>query len=137
MPDSFEIATLVDRFMRKIEAGLHGKATAMDTDRVGPFGGMVLLTLAELEPAPLHRLVSAMGRDKSQMTRAIKSLEDKGLIMRKACPEDGRVSLLSLTDKGQTFIAEVKKLLAGVIDEILRPVSREERAALLETLRKV
>ena len=135
--NSFEIAHQVDRLMRRIEAGLHGKAVVIDTDRVGPFGGMVLLTLAEMEAAPVHRLVGRMGRDKSQMTRAIKTLEAKGMIARHACSDDGRVSLLSLTAKGRSFVQDIGVILSGVIDDILEPLTPQERQSLLQVLKKL
>lgn len=137
MRDPHEIAYLVDRFMRRISANLHEKALEIDTDRVGPFGGMIMLTLSDIEPTPMHKLVEQMGRDKSQMTRAIKSLEDKGMLERHGCPDDGRISVIQLTKKGRLFVTEVKTVLSQVIDEILTPVSANERRNLIEILRKI
>ncbi len=137
MRDPYEIAYLVDRFMRRISANLHSKAVEIDSDRVGPFGGMILLTLSDIEPAPVHGLVDQMGRDKSQMTRSIKSLEDKGMIERHGCPDDGRVSVLRLTKKGRSFVIKIKEILSLVIDEILAPVSAKERQSLIDVLRKI
>lgn len=137
MSDPFEVAHLVDRFMRRIEARLHVRAVRIDTERVGPFGGMVLLTLEELQPAPIQKLVTQMARDKSQMTRIVKSLEDKGLIERRDCPGDGRVALLNLTRKGDAFVGELKTLLSSVIGEILAPLPGEDCEALINALRKI
>ncbi|MEO0809476.1 MAG: MarR family transcriptional regulator [Pseudomonadota bacterium] len=137
MRDPHEIAYLVDRFMRRISANLHKKALEIDTDRIGPFGGMIILTLSDIEPTPMHKLVEQMGRDKSQMTRAIRSLEDKGMIERRKCSEDGRVSMLQLTKKGRLFVTQIKKVLSQVIDEILAPASANERRNLIEVLRKI
>ncbi|MEL7543739.1 MAG: MarR family transcriptional regulator [Pseudomonadota bacterium] len=123
--------------MRRISANLHEKALEIDTDRVGPFGGMIMLTLSDIEPTPMHKLVEQMGRDKSQMTRAIKSLEDKGMLERHGCPDDGRISVIQLTKKGRLFVTEVKTVLSQVIDEILTPVSANERRNLIEILRKI
>ncbi len=137
MPDPHEIAYLVDRFMRRISANLHDKALSIDVERIGPFGGMILLTLSDIEPVSMHALVAQMGRDKSQMTRAIKSLEGKGMVERHRCPDDGRVSVLHLTEKGRAFVGEIKEILSGVIDEILSPVSASERQSLSAVLRKI
>ena len=137
MNDPYEVAYLVDRFMRRIAAGLHHKALEIDTERVGPLGGMLLLTLSDIEPAPIHRLVDQMGRDKSQMTRSIKSLEEKGMIERFPSQEDGRVSLLKLTQKGDEFVLQIKVILSIVIDTILEPISEKERRGLIEMLRKI
>ncbi|MAI44411.1 MAG: MarR family transcriptional regulator [Hyphomicrobiaceae bacterium TMED74] len=137
MQDPYEVAYLVDRFMRRISANFHDKALAVDTDRVGPFGGMILLTLSDIQPAPISLLVAQMGRDKSQMTRAISSLEKKGMIERRTCEEDARVSVLELTSKGTSFVGDIKSILSIVIDEILTPLSTKERQSLIEALRKI
>ncbi|MEO1058707.1 MAG: hypothetical protein AAFY28_17520, partial [Actinomycetota bacterium] len=34
-----------DRFMRRLHGGLHARAPEFDTERVGPGGGMILMTL--------------------------------------------------------------------------------------------
>lgn len=137
MNDPYEVAYLVDRFMRRIAAGLHNKALEIDAERVGPLGGMLLLTLSDIQPTPIHRLVDQMGRDKSQMTRSIKSLEEKGMIERFPSQVDGRVSLLALTPKGDEFVLQIKAILSGVIDTILEPISENERQGLIEMLRKI
>lgn len=137
MGEPYEVAYLVDRFMRRIAAGLHMKAVEVDTERVGPFGGMILLTLSDIEPAAIHALVDSMGRDKSQMTRAIQTLERKGMIERQVSREDGRVVMLELSDRGHDFVREIKRLLTDVIDGILAPTTTAERAQLLDVLRKI
>ncbi len=136
MPD-IEIARLVDRFMRRIHASLNAKADAFDTHQVGPGGGILLLTLAEIEPAPIQDLVRRMSRDKSQMTRAIKSLEGKGLIERRDLPEDARVCLLALTPKGKETVGMLQQAVAGVLADILSPLSSGEQEALKDLLRRI
>ena len=137
MNNPYEFAYQVDRFMRRIAAGLHEKAVAIDTERVGPFGGMVLLTLSEAQPISVSALVEQMGRDKSQMTRIIKALEEKRMIARHTSPRDGRVSYLQLTKEGRDFVEDIKKILSEVIDGILGPLSESEQNGLLAVLRKL
>ena len=103
MPD-IDIARLVDRFMRRIHASLNAKASEFDRHRIGPNGGIILLTLAEIEPARIQELVRRMSRDKSQMTRGVQALESKGLIERRAFPDDARVCLLALTPEGRATV---------------------------------
>ena len=137
MQEPYEIAYLVDRFMRRIASNVHSKATEIDTERVGPIGGMILLTLSDIQPVPIHQLVDHMGRDKSQMTRAIKSLETKGMIERRASPTDGRSSQVQLAPRGEAFVMDIKKILSLVIDDILAPVSPAQKQNLIETLRLI
>ena len=136
MPD-IEIALLVDRMVRRIHAGLHQRAVVFDTDRIGPMGGMILLTIADIEPAPVQELVRHMARDKSQMTRAVQTLEHKGLVDRIQSDTDARVSLLSLTTKGQRTVKLIRKNLAEVIDEVLAPLPPDKKNALKDLLQQV
>ncbi|MEL6216767.1 MAG: MarR family transcriptional regulator, partial [Pseudomonadota bacterium] len=83
-PD-IEVARLVDRLMRRIHASLNAAAPDFDRHGVGPAGGILLLTLADIEPARVHDLATQISRDKSQVTRGIQALERKGLIVRQDC----------------------------------------------------
>lgn len=135
-PD-IEIARNVDRFMRRIHAALNARAKDFDTHSVGPGGGILLLTLAEIEPARLQDLVRHMARDKSQMTRAINVLEAKGLVQRRDCPDDARVSIVALTAEGQKTVDELEQAVAGVIADILSPLSEDQKTVLKEVLGKI
>lgn len=131
------VAQLIDRFTRRIEAGVHARAAVVDTERVGPLGGMVLLTIEEMEPAPLQRLSQRMARDKSQMTRIVQSLEGKGMVARSVSPDDGRVTLLRLTAKGRAFVGEIAAIMTVVVGEILEPLPARDRARLAEILSRL
>ncbi|MEM9552281.1 MAG: MarR family transcriptional regulator [Pseudomonadota bacterium] len=132
-----EIARLVDRMTRRIHAALNGKASEFDRHRVGPAGGILLLTLADHEPARMQDLVRLMARDKSQMTRGVQALERKGLIGRQACAGDARASLLTLTPEGRATVDALEAALAEVLGEILSPLSPEDRDRLKDVLRRI
>lgn len=136
MPDT-EFAHLIDRLMRRIQTSLNHNAASFDRHGVGPGGGILLLTLAEIEPARVQELVAAMARDKSQMTRAVQALERKGLVMRQAAPEDARVSLLSLTQEGHRTVTELQEAVAGALAPILKPLSTAERDQLRALLKRL
>ncbi|MEO0962357.1 MAG: MarR family transcriptional regulator [Pseudomonadota bacterium] len=137
LQNSLSLALDIDRFMRVIHASLHPKAEASDRQKVGPFGGMVLMTIAETEPISIQALTRQLARDKAQMTRIIQLLEQKELLVRKRSSEDGRVSLVSLTDEGQTLVDSFQDALADVVEELLKGVSTEERKRLSATLQKI
>ncbi|MEL6793612.1 MAG: MarR family transcriptional regulator [Pseudomonadota bacterium] len=129
-----ELALLIDRFMRRIHFGLQAKAHAFDSAGVGPGGGLILLTIAEMGRPELHQLTARVARDKSQMSRTIRSLEGKGLVERQTSPADARVSLIGLTPSGETVVGELKAAVAETIDEILAPISEKEEAILRDIL---
>lgn len=131
-----ELALLIDRFMRRIHFGLQAKAQDFDTEKVGSGGGIVLLTLAEMGCVGLHELTRRVARDKSQMTRTIRSLERKGLVGRKASAEDARVTLVYLTEDGEQVVRALQQAVAGTISEILAPVSEAEEKTLRSLLER-
>lgn len=136
MPD-IDIAHLVDRFMRRIHGALNARAADFDTHQLGPGGGILLLTLAEAEPTRIHDLVTRVARDKSQITRAVKQLEDKGLVTRATDPDDARGWVLTLTPEGRRTVVDLQTAVAGVLEEILAPLSVPEQQSLRELLRRL
>ena len=122
--------------MRRIHTNLAGRAAEFDREGVGPLGGMVLMTLADTEPVPIHRLVELMARDKAQVTRLLQTLGKKGLIDRANAPDDGRVCVLSLSPKGHETVHGLRIALAQAIDTVLHKLSADERAEMSRLLRK-
>ena len=133
---NIELALLIDRFMRKIHFGLQSKAHVFDKERIGPGGGVVLLTLADMGCPGLNELTRRVSRDKSQMTRTIRSLETKGLVARVPSPADARVSLVHLTGEGERVVEELRQAVAETIGEILAPISKQEEEVLRRLLER-
>ncbi|MEO0635458.1 MAG: MarR family transcriptional regulator [Pseudomonadota bacterium] len=134
--DDTELALLIDRFMRRIHFGLQSKAHSFDKAKVGPGGGIILLTLAEMGRPGLHELTTRVARDKSQMTRSIRALEEKGLVERSASEDDARVTLIALTDAGHRVVQELQGAVAETIGSILAPISKSEEDVLKSLLRR-
>lgn len=137
LKDTLALALDIDRFMRRIHANLHPKAQAVDAEKVGPLGGMVLITIAENEPVSMQMLTRQLARDKAQMTRLIQMLERKALLQRVQSSEDGRVSLISLTTRGHTLVSSFQAGLAEVVEDLLEGIDATERRQFSATLRKV
>lgn len=131
------LAILLDRFVRRMHVSLRAKAPEFDTEKVGPAGGMILLMMAELGCVSMQEITGRFGRDKSQMTRAIQSLERKGLVERTQSTTDLRVSMVDLTPRGVEFADHLREVIAETIDEILSPVSEAERETLIKLLSRV
>ncbi|MEM7284250.1 MAG: MarR family transcriptional regulator [Pseudomonadota bacterium] len=132
-----ELALLVDRFMRRIHFGLQSRAHEFDRKSVGPGGGVILMTLADMGCTPLNELTNRVARDKSQMTRTMHSLEKKGLVKREPSPTDGRVSMVSLTLEGNKVVKELMATVADVIGDILEPISDAEKQTLKNLLQRI
>ncbi len=97
-------------------------------------GGIVLLTIADMGCPGLHELTIRVARDKSQMTRTIRSLEAKGLVKRQISPSDARVSLISLSSAGEAVVGQLRGAVAETINEILGPISAADKERLKRLL---
>ena len=77
-----------------------------------------------------HALCRAIGMDPSSMVATIDDLEAHGLVERRRNPNDRRAHALHVTDKGRTTLAEGRKLARQAQEELLGPLSRDEREQL-------
>ena len=137
MSDNQSLAHELDRVMRKIDAQMHKSMPAVDTGRIGPMGGLLLMQLDAMQPCNIQTLATAMGRDNSQLTRLTRDLEAKGVIKRERSQSDRRATLLSLTDQGATFLREAKAVLNAVVEDVAKDLSKEDSSRLIGLLRKL
>lgn len=63
--------------------------------------GFALLSIDREEGTPSTKISSRMGMEATSLTRTLKTLEEKGLIIRKPNPNDGRGVLIYLTEEGK------------------------------------
>jgi DNA-binding MarR family transcriptional regulator len=63
--------------------------------------GFALLSIDPEEGTPSTSLGPKMGMEATSLSRTLKTMEEKGLIVRKPNPEDGRGVLIHLTDFGK------------------------------------
>ncbi|MEM7301476.1 MAG: MarR family transcriptional regulator [Pseudomonadota bacterium] len=125
-----ELALLIDRLMRKIHFSLQPRASKIDRENIGPGGGIILLTLADMQFCGMQELTDRVARDKSQMSRTIRSLEAKGLVQRQASKDDARVNLVSVTTRGNKVVEELRQALAETINDVLQPMTTQEKQQL-------
>lgn len=137
MPDNPSLAHELDRVMRKIDARMHKSMPAVDTGRIGPMGGLLLMQLDSMQPCNIQALATAMGRDNSQLTRLTRDLEAKGVLKREPSPNDRRETLLSLTEAGGAFLCEAKTVLSDVVEDVAKNLSEQECNTLIKLLRKL
>lgn len=73
--------------------------------------GFALLSIDPEKGTPSTSLGPKMGMEATSLSRILKSMEEKGLIIRKKNPNDGRSVLLYLTDFGK----EMREFSKGVV----------------------
>ncbi len=63
--------------------------------------GFALLSIDKEGGTPSTMISSRMGMEATSLTRTLKTLEEKGLIVKKKNPDDGRGVLIYLTESGK------------------------------------
>ncbi|MEO3803093.1 MarR family transcriptional regulator [Nonomuraea sp. B1E8] len=94
----------------------------------------LLATLEEFGPASQAALGRRSGIHLSDMVAAINELADRKLVERAPDPSDRRRNIISLTTAGKRQLRRLEKQLAETQDELLAPLSLEERQRLTQLL---
>jgi DNA-binding MarR family transcriptional regulator len=117
-----------------------GRLTEMG---LSPVQGHFLDELARMPSGPMSQLVARMDVDPGWVTDIIDKLEQRGDVVRRPSPDDRRVKILELTDKGRESwhqmdecIATAPPELAGLsnleIEVLLKIAERLAKAAKVE-----
>lgn len=88
--------------------------------------GFALLSMDKNKGTPSTSLGPKMGMEATSLTRTLKSMEEKGLIIRKKNPDDGRGVLIYLTDFGRKK-RELSKSTVLKFNETIRQHVSEEK----------
>jgi DNA-binding MarR family transcriptional regulator len=96
---------------------------------------LVALThLKDHGPSPQQTLIEVLGLDASNLVALLNELEDANLIVRRRDRADRRRGIIELSPDGELMLIEVDRALEAVDDEILAPLSADERATLNDLL---
>ena len=114
------------------------KAASMLAD-IGLFPGqeILLMQLAEKDGKPQKSLCESIGLDHSTVAKSVARLERDGLIERRKCPEDGRVSQVHLTSKGREMTDAIARVWAELERQTVRDLSALERETLMKVAKKI
>jgi DNA-binding MarR family transcriptional regulator len=88
--------------------------------------GFALLSIDKEDGTPSTAISSRMGMEATSLTRTLKTLEEKGLIIRKKNPEDGRGVLIYLTDLGKEMRAQSKLTVLKFNETIKNNIPEEK-----------
>lgn len=88
--------------------------------------GFALLSMDKDKGTPSTSLGPKMGMEATSLTRTLKSMEDKGLIIRKKNPDDGRGVLIYLTDFGREKRELSRNTVLKFNDTVKKHVSEEK-----------
>ena len=95
----------------------------------------VLAALAAEGPSRLTALATATGIAQPAMTQLVGRLEREGLVVRLIDPEDGRATLVAITDAGRALRAEQRQSAHERMAELLDSLSADDQATLALAMR--
>lgn len=87
--------------------------------------GFILMSI-DKEGTPSTALGPRMGMEPTSLSRTLKTMEDRGFIVRKESVEDKRKVLIFLTPIGVEKRREVRNFVVGFNDELTRRVSEKK-----------
>ena len=94
--------------------------------------GFALLSMDKEKGTPSTALGPKMGMEATSLTRTLKSMEEKGLIIRKKNPEDGRGVLIYLTEFGKEKRELSKNTVLKFNESVKQNISEEKLQHFME-----
>jgi DNA-binding MarR family transcriptional regulator len=94
--------------------------------------GFALLSIDREEGTPSTSISNRMGMEATSLTRTLKTLEEKGLIIKKKNPDDGRGVLIYLTQLGKEKRALSKETVLKFNETIKKNISEEKLQHFME-----
>jgi len=105
--------------------------------QLNPTEFAVLELLYHKGAQPLQQIGGKILLASGSITYVVDKLEQKGLLARKACPNDRRVTHAEITDKGKQLIEDIFPAHEEKINEVLNVLTAEEKSIVIDLLKKV
>jgi len=108
-----DVADSLDGLIRAIHRAYRIRLDQRGLDLTPP-EAQALRFLERNPGACLYHLVEETGRDKAQVTRTMRALEDKGMVVRERDPDDQRCHRLNLSEHGRETRAVIGEIRTGI-----------------------
>lgn len=99
--------------------------------------GFALLSIDPEEGTPSTSLGPKMGMEATSLSRTLKTMEEKGLIIRRKNPVDGRSVLIYLTDYGKEMRDYSKKVVLTFDEAVKREIPEDDLNTFTEVAYKI
>jgi DNA-binding MarR family transcriptional regulator len=92
---------------------LHDRLEQRGWERTRPLWGFVLLSVRD-QPRSISQIGLLLGTTKQAAAKVVAGLEEAGLTIRDANPDDRRATTVRLTTRGREFLADVERIYADI-----------------------
>ena len=96
-----------------------------------------LAILSVIDGLVINRLAVYAIAEQSTLSRALDSLESKGLVRRVQDPQDSRASRVWITDKGRAVFDRIWPTIRRASERMFSGIDAAEHAAFITTLQKI
>jgi DNA-binding MarR family transcriptional regulator len=130
--DSLDRVDLRDDIDRALHRGaeLIVRHLAASNGGLSLSGRAVLAALADDGGTRLTRLAASSGITQPAMTQLVGRLERDGLVVRLIDPDDGRATVVEITDRGRALLAQLRQARRDSLAELLNELSPEDEVTL-------
>jgi DNA-binding MarR family transcriptional regulator/N-acetylglutamate synthase-like GNAT family acetyltransferase len=99
--------------------------------------GRVVYELAHHETTTASELAKELDLDPGYLSRMLKSLEERGYLVRRPAEADGRQTILALSEQGQQAFAEINARSRAQVKRLLDPLGPDDQGRLVEAMTTV
>ncbi|OGW34103.1 MAG: MarR family transcriptional regulator [Nitrospirae bacterium GWC2_56_14] len=103
-------------------------------ERVSLVQVRILFEIRRTGMPSMQQVAEELGMDITTFSRQAKTLEAKGLIVRRGSPDDGRVSLLSLSTAGEDVMERIDRHMASSLERVFSSMTPFERETVVKSL---
>jgi MarR family transcriptional regulator, lower aerobic nicotinate degradation pathway regulator len=97
----------------------------------------LLAALEEWGPVSQAELGRSTGIDRSDVTAALTELESRELVARSVDPDHKRRNIVTITAAGVARLLELDKLIDGIQDDFLAPLTAAQRRQFLDLMSRL
>jgi DNA-binding MarR family transcriptional regulator len=132
--DDVEARTELAARLRLAVGRLHRRIRIDGRESIPPLQLSALVTVEQHGPLRLSELARREAVTAPTMSRVLAALDEQGLVVRAADPQDARGVLVSLSDTGAARLAEVRSHRTALVARRLARLDDEQRALLVAAL---
>ena len=139
LPADDDVLEQLHALMHQFKSHMHHAVRGTDDDAIAPMEARALNFFARAPGSTASDLVAHSHRDKAQITRLIKQLEDRGLLASAPDESDRRRQCLQLTAHGhamQRTMQQHRKRWAATLVKDFSAADREQLLTLLARMRR-
>jgi MarR family transcriptional regulator, organic hydroperoxide resistance regulator len=108
-------------------------ATLLRAMDLHPGQELLLMHLLDRDGQSQSELLECLGVDHSTISKALRRMQDAGLVVREPAAHDRRVMVVHLTDKGRAMREPIAALWQALEETSVRTLSEQQAASFVET----